>query len=317
MSVMQLVKFKETAAAIREAIASAKPFSLIRLGDGEAIILGYPEFYAPERFMKAMRLFFGEHAKEPRQFGALRGLLSAAVANADIIGTTLHQSDDINAARDWLLRPRDSEPDEKRKTSRLSYELLQHLTRDLVAPQARITSKGIHLTLYNSGFLKELLSTLQDVTVITCNDVCGALLALNPALRVAQLCVPGEAGKERERMPEWRQLPPHYPDIYEQITSRLRAGDFQGPVLVGAGPLGKAYCDHVKRAGGAAIDIGSIMDVWAGRVTRGLHDWALAPLPDRDMRWRGSLSHRGERQAFCALIILPPSHSGQHRIWGM
>jgi hypothetical protein len=39
-------------------------------------------------------------------------------------------------------------------------------------------------------------------------------------------------------------------------------------VLVGAGILGKIYCHRIKQLGGIAIDVGSMMDVWAGLKTR-------------------------------------------------
>jgi len=35
--------------------------------------------------------------------------------------------------------------------------------------------------------------------------------------------------------------------------------------LVGAGILGKMYCDVIKQRGGVAIDIGAVIDGWARR----------------------------------------------------
>ena len=34
-------------------------------------------------------------------------------------------------------------------------------------------------------------------------------------------------------------------------------------ILVAAGVLGKIYCDKIKSKGGIALDIGSILDMWA------------------------------------------------------
>jgi hypothetical protein len=38
--------------------------------------------------------------------------------------------------------------------------------------------------------------------------------------------------------------------------------------LVAAGILGKIYCDVIRAAGGVAVDIGHVADLWAGRETR-------------------------------------------------
>jgi hypothetical protein len=116
--------------------------------------------------------------------------------------------------------------------------------------------------------MKDMLRELRVVTVITCNDIEPALRAVNPAIKVLHIHVPGEAGHEGERKNEWNRFDPHYPGVFKRVMSRLNSGGFAGPVLVGAGPLGKIYCDAVKHAGGVAIDIGSIMDAWAGRMTR-------------------------------------------------
>ena len=44
---------------------------------------------------------------------------------------------------------------------------------------------------------------------------------------------------------------------------------YQGAIfLVGAGVLGKIYCDVIKEKGGIAIDIGAIFDAWANVKSR-------------------------------------------------
>ena len=54
--------------------------------------------------------------------------------------------------------------------------------------------------------------------------------------------------------------------------------------LVGAGMLGKLYCTAIRRGGGVAIDVGSLMDLWSGRQdTRGQfrsHPWLCRPYVD-------------------------------------
>lgn len=55
--------------------------------------------------------------------------------------------------------------------------------------------------------------------------------------------------------------------------------------LVGAGILGKLYCSAIRSAGAVAVDLGSVLDAWAGRQdTRGLvrlEPWLIAPYVSR------------------------------------
>jgi hypothetical protein len=57
----------------------------------------------------------------------------------------------------------------------------------------------------------------------------------------------------------------HFPDRFDEIDSSLAKLDLTGSLFfIGAGILGKAYCNRVKSQGGMAIDAGSMMDVWMG-----------------------------------------------------
>jgi hypothetical protein len=60
---------------------------------------------------------------------------------------------------------------------------------------------------------------------------------------------------------------PHYPDVFAECLDFIRARPGE-TFLVAAGLLGKVYCDEAKAAGGVSIDIGSIADMWMGIRTR-------------------------------------------------
>ena len=265
---MPVIEHAEVLHIVRDAVVAHRPFSLIRLGDGEAIILGFPEFYSETRPMRLMRLFFGRHALPPEESQRLRPLLEVAISGADIVSQCLTPPDDLEQAREILLLPNDLTFEEKRRTQQLSDRMVPYLTGTLLSSNHYKTTKAIHIYMQTSGFFNDLIKALNDVTVITCNDVQPALRAFNPAIKVHHIHVPGEAGHEGERKDEWDTFAPHFPSVFEKVMSRLHGGGFAGPVLVGAGPLGKSYCHAIKGAGGVAIDIGSIMDAWAGRMTR-------------------------------------------------
>ena len=60
----------------------------------------------------------------------------------------------------------------------------------------------------------------------------------------------------------------------EQILVKRKEDIF----LVGAGVLGKIYCQWVKEQGGIAIDLGAMFDAWSGgksRLTNPIHSIEL------------------------------------------
>jgi hypothetical protein len=64
----------------------------------------------------------------------------------------------------------------------------------------------------------------------------------------------------------------HYPHVYNDILANLLESDLTGELfLVGAGPLGKAYCQKIKKRGGVAIDVGAVFDSWINFHTRPEH----------------------------------------------
>lgn len=58
-----------------------------------------------------------------------------------------------------------------------------------------------------------------------------------------------------------------YPSAYLKILSDLPREE-GGLYLVGAGLLGKPICNYIKGFKGHAIDVGSMLDIWAGVITR-------------------------------------------------
>ena len=60
------------------------------------------------------------------------------------------------------------------------------------------------------------------------------------------------------------QIPDDYVEQLEAFLHR-KLVDFPGMLfLVGAGLFGKLYCAEIKRQGGIALDLGSLLDAWAG-----------------------------------------------------
>jgi hypothetical protein len=62
----------------------------------------------------------------------------------------------------------------------------------------------------------------------------------------------------------------HYPDQFNKMEWWMNNAPIAGtPCLVGAGVIGKIYCNWFRDRGGIAIDVGAVMDLLAGFRTRG------------------------------------------------
>jgi hypothetical protein len=64
----------------------------------------------------------------------------------------------------------------------------------------------------------------------------------------------------------------HYPTQFNRIPRWMDVVSERHPgtlLLVGAGVIGKIYCNWWRDRGGVAMDIGAVADIWAGKVTRG------------------------------------------------
>ena len=100
------------------------------------------------------------------------------------------------------------------------------------------------------------------VWIIGCRDVASELQTVTDS-PVGQWLVKGEAqypGSVDE---------PHWRGGFERTMDKIRMNTEPGDlVLVGAGLLGKTYVAAAKANGAVALDIGSVIDGWAGIMSR-------------------------------------------------
>jgi hypothetical protein len=257
-------------ALLLRAIKDQAPFSLVRCGDGESVVLGYPGFVHERRFMTWMANFFGTHADEPGKFEPLQSHLRWAISTADVVGTFRERVRDVEASRQRALEL-GAKPDltnaDKVEISQIEWRLLDVLAHPLLADDALLTSTNVHIRLEESGFLRSVIENAEQVNVITGNDIVDRLQAEFPNTRIKQTRVPTEYKFETARA-GWEQAEPHFPQVFERLMADIEGGKYPGITLIGAGPCGKVYASAIKKAGGIGIDVGSILDAWAGRQTR-------------------------------------------------
>lgn len=238
-----MITKSESVERLHSAVRARIPFSLIRLGDGEGMLLGHRhrDLYKEDDAKEICKVFFGEPLDD-ESIDAINDDLVRAICNADLVGI-----------------PPPNSP--KYRYANVS-KLVNRIARD-----STLSTSGIHRYLLDSGALENILTSVPFLGVITCRDVSGFLKSKYDIGEVRQYWIPEEFKFAIE--------PPginHYPDRFLELTELVKV-PFRGAVFfVGAGALGKVYCDIIKRKGGIAVDIGSIFDLWAGRSTRAYMD---------------------------------------------
>jgi glycosyltransferase GT-like protein len=218
-----------------------RPFSLVRLGNGEARVLGFPDFVPPIWLARSVRNWFRDRAAE-LQVRPLQDEAERLIADADLIGVL-----------------RSSYPDEQ---YRLAHTLLE--VYGLIAPGAALCSSNAHLHLLERDFYRDLLAGEEQISIVSGHQLAEPISSAFGVPHVRQFKVPAQAKFFYDPSEE-----PHFPTVFERLREEL---DVRWPgevFLIGAGYVGKIYCGWVKERGGIAIDIGSVFDLWAGEATRG------------------------------------------------
>lgn len=220
-----------------------RPVSIIRAGDGEQIVLNSNES------LQAYRTCIDNVMK--RQMGyeptmsevmAIRDNLITAYGAADIVGLPMHSNlNELN--KHWRS------------------------VADTVKPlctTTKFTSTDVCYDMLYSGLLKEWLKGKQTINYISCRNLDYKFMDAFGTRQVNGFNIAPEAKFTSYDGPK------HYPDQFNKIERWMSKCDIEGnPCLVGAGVIGKIYCNWFRDRGGVAIDMGAVFDLWAGYATRG------------------------------------------------
>ena len=225
---------------IYELLTGNTPISIVRCGDGEKIVLdGFSKFANFNAVLKRQLGFSPpiSHAEE------IRNNLIRAINGCDILGVPRHKNID-NLGKDW----RDVE---------------QTIKIYCNATDKRC-SLDIHYDFLNAGYFNKLLKDREEVYYISCRDLDFAFQ------KAYNIRYPHRYEIAPEAKFTTYEGKPHYPDQFVRVERWMEKANPKGKLLlVGAGFIGKIYCNWWRDMGGKAFDIGSVFDEWAGRVTRG------------------------------------------------
>ncbi len=229
---------------IKEHQREQRPLSLIRLGDGEGRVAGFPDIIDRQELNVSLRRWFGTTHFDTSELLELAQDLRCAIRAADIVGIpTLRQ-------QKWP-----------------AYQNLIHALRryKLIRPGQTMVDSAIHRYLNFGLFYRFILRDLDFCGLITCRDVADRLRRLFSIGHVQVYRVRAEP-----RFPvscnEHQAL--HFPQRYKELRHALTVPYPGALFLVGACALGKIYCHWIRQAGGIALDVGSMFDAWVNVESR-------------------------------------------------
>ena len=224
------------------ALRTGTGFSLVRLGDGEGPILCWPEHQLPGELATVLHVWFGRSDLSGADLQVMADGLRQAVRSADVLGL----------------------PTRYQLTRSPRYGMvIEGIDRHHLCPPSQLrTDTNVHWYLQWSGALAHFLRGLESVGVVSCRNI-GPEIAQTFGLGSVRMYL-----VQGERLHPGSISQPHWPDGFNEVMGQLEAVRPGSVFLVGAGVLGKIYCDRIKAKGGIALDIGSILDTWANIPSR-------------------------------------------------
>ena len=231
-----------TQAEVLQIMENNKPISIVRAGDGEKIVLesnnGIPQYQTCINSVMKRQIGYEPTMSE---VDAIRENLIEAYKGADIIGIPMQKNlNDLGKHWNGVAKI----IDQYNTTSpRCSLDVCYDMLYD--------------------GSLVEWLRNKPVVNYISCRDLDEGFYRIG--IKQPNKFIIAPEAKFTTYKGEG-----HYPDQFNKVERWMSKIAIKGnPCLVGAGVIGKIYCNWFRDRGGIAIDIGAVFDLLAGRVTRG------------------------------------------------
>ena len=262
---------------VGSAVTKGEPFSLVRLGDGEAVVLSYGDLLS----LEDLAYLHGHWGSQGVSLGSIAEVnqdLQKAIENADLVGVrddilSVDMPSDLldrpgSEVRDFVVSSFRIRDDEKRSLSSSGARRLallhQVLSHTEWSSWQQFCSAWIHWDLLTTGALEAILKTVTSVGLVTARPELEYMVTQRFDVETTTVTVPDKFIEAPES-----DAGRHVPDRYHTIREDLSFPEGT-VVLVGAGIPGKVYCNWLKELGCIAIDVGSVFDAWVGKASRPL-----------------------------------------------
>lgn len=246
---------------IIKALTNKTPYSVIRLGDGEANLLTYEAYPStPILNLKVAKKIISMQQDRflvtPSEIIKLKNLLHESIQTADIIGIIgLWRPVERNVA-DFIQAFNLDHRGILGHWRSIDY-LIQLSKKNQLAGKI-LSSAHLYFSIIDN--IQLLLNTAEKTLLITNHDNLAKNLSIKASYNLDCILV-GNTINDKLHAPSF---------LYE--LKRKLPQDMTGTLcLIGAGPWSEIYCTWVKKRGGVAVDIGTGFDLLTGKITRPIH----------------------------------------------
>jgi hypothetical protein len=122
------------------------------------------------------------------------------------------------------------------------------------------------LEILNNKSIYRILENVDSLVVISSRDLKSRFIDKYPNIKnIEYYLIPGEMAYEEVKNQEIL-----FPEKINQLVEIIHSVNRKGSLLIfGGGVSGKILGSEFKKAGGVSLDMGSVFDLWAGKLTRG------------------------------------------------
>jgi hypothetical protein len=251
---------EEVAAEIDQAIGQKRGFSLIRMGDGEG---AFTKVDAADEARYAPLYNWMRRDWHAALFG--EDFDAEATGYAGLVDTLL----DVSLQQDIVGLPYGAWVDHEYEVASIrGVPCTLNVPRAYLAAAARgarrplVCNQRIHIELHEKGLIEPILRRAGSIGVISCHAELPERMKAAFGLQQVELFkIPGEKYTASLRTPDQMQGE-HFPAVFDDIVRRLSLPHDGRVFVIAAGTLAKFYADVIKRHGGIALDLGSLVDGW-------------------------------------------------------
>jgi len=259
------LKEKELSEIIIFSIKNKLPLYHLRCGDGEMIMMLKNDINTFNLFSKN---YFGYIIDDVTN-NEIKNNLMKAISLSDIIGLPekYHKDKEIN--KYWNIIE--------------SVYLDIFVKYKINYEDKKYCSIDSHLKLLKSGLLDDIINNSDEITLITSRNIKTKFLKKYKHLKNVNLfIIPGEQKYEPNPIKS-----NFFPFVHQEIKDKIESCDRSGQLcLYGTGYGGKDLGLYFRNMGGVSIDIGSVFDIWEGKITRGKNKGSTSFFNDNDENFK-------------------------------
>ncbi|MEN3238683.1 hypothetical protein PUR29_35165 [Methylobacterium ajmalii] len=255
----------EVADAMARVVEEGRPFSLIRLGDGDGAHFSagpedeakYPHLHRRVRKQHTEFLLGVDNDPEFTGYTAVTKTLMRHVKEADILGISYSS---------WIEHEYDiSSP----VTITCLMNTNRHFYENERVAGLTLCDQIIHAQLHQDRLIEAVMRKIKSLTVISCLEGLPARISEMFGIDDIDLIkIPSETYAPHLYGEKHLNISKHFPHAFWPTVEQLSKPHNGRVFLIAAGTFGKYYATIIKRHGGIAFDLGSLVDGWMKLASR-------------------------------------------------